>query len=404
MATLLFFTKDDLELSTKDGDTIVLEYGIDTPPPVTALYWESFFDKEGDEVPVTSQGTIDLSTLGTYTITYNASYKDKEATATNTIIIQDQTAPKLTLTGGEIGYYSPGYSYEEAGYTAIDNYDGDITEQVVTTKTKTKITYTITDSNGNSSSVTRKLECKDVVPPTITLHGDERVFLSYGDNYIDAGASAFDDVDGNLTTSLKVSGANAIDTTIYGEQYVIYTTTDSSGNVSEKQRIVVVYETSAPELTLNGETRIFIPQGETFTDPGFTAVDNADGDITAKVTVDTSVNTEQVGTYYLTYTVTDSSNNVTTQTRSVFVYSAPEDIDFEPNGKVVYLSFDDGPGPYTEQLLDLLDEYNIKVTFFVTNQFADYQHLIGEAHRRGHTIAMHTYNHIFSDLYANETA
>ena len=38
-----------------------------------------------------------------------------------------------------------------------------------------------------------------------------------------------------------------------------------------------------------------------------------------------------------------------------------------PGDKVVYLTFDDGPGPYTEKLLDILDRYNVKATFFVTN-------------------------------------
>lgn len=404
IAAVLFFTKDTLELSAKDGETITLEYGIDELQPVTALYWDSFFDKEGFVVPVTSQGEIDTGTLGTYTITYSASFEKESATATQTIVIQDTTAPAITLTGGETGYYSPGYSYEESGFTALDNYDGDLTEQVVVQQTEQGLTYTITDSHGNTASVTRKLECKDVVPPAITLHGEERVFLSYGDTYTDAGAIAIDDVDGDLTASMTVTGIDAIDTTIYGEQYITYTTTDSSGNVGEKQRIVVVAESTPPELTLNGDDRIFIRQGEAFTDPGFTALDNADGDITAKVSVSETVNTEKIGAYHLTYTATDSSNNVTTQTRSVFVYGAQEEMVFEPNGRVVYLSFDDGPGPYTEQLLDLLDQYNIKVTFFVTNQYPDYQHLIGEAHRRGHTIAMHTYNHVFSEVYASETA
>lgn len=75
-----------------------------------------------------------------------------------------------------------------------------------------------------------------------------------------------------------------------------------------------------------------------------------------------------------------------------------------PPGKVVYLTFDDGPCQYTEQLLHILDKYNVKVTFFVTNQAAPYKNMIGEAHRKGHTIAMHSYSHRFQDIYANEDA
>lgn len=402
IGALLFLTKDSIELSVKDGETITLEYGIDEVPAVTGLYWESFFDKEGDIVPVTSQGDVDTTSLGTYSVTYTASYEQQSVSATQTIIIQDTTAPEITLTGGETDYYSPGYSYIESGYTAIDNYDGDITDRVVTTQTDNSITYTVSDSLGNSTTVTRKIECKDVVPPTITLNGEEHIELAYGDAFSDAGAMAIDDVDGNLTSSMTVSGS--VDSTVYGEQYITYTVTDSAGNVSERQRIIVVKESTPPELSLSGDERIFIKLGETYTDPGYSATDNADGDITAKVAVDGTVDTEKIGAYYLTYTATDSSHNTTTQTRSVFVYAPLENSDIEPNGKVVYLSFDDGPGPYTEQLLDILDKYNVKVTFFVTNQYSDYQYLIGEAHRRGHTIAMHTYSHVFSNLYANESA
>ena len=73
-----------------------------------------------------------------------------------------------------------------------------------------------------------------------------------------------------------------------------------------------------------------------------------------------------------------------------------------PDAKVIYLTFDDGPGPYTERLLDVLDEYGVKVTFFVTNCHPQYQHMIGEAYRRGHTIALHTYNHHYSNYSSEE--
>ena len=71
---------------------------------------------------------------------------------------------------------------------------------------------------------------------------------------------------------------------------------------------------------------------------------------------------------------------------------------------VIYLTFDDGPGEYTEQLLDILDKYDVKATFFVTNQYPEYQHLIGEAHDRGHAIALHSYSHDYEDIYSSKKA
>lgn len=400
---LLFaLNNDSLELSIEDGETITLEYGIDPAPTVTALYWDSIFDQEGSLVPVTSTGDFDINALGTYTVTYSAEYENKSVTATQTIIVQDTTAPVIELTGGEIGYYSPGYTYTEAGFTAIDNYDGDITDQVVSTQTDDAITYTVTDRLGNSTTVIRKLECKDVVPPTVTLNGEERIELLYGAAFTDLGATAIDDVDGELTASITVTGT--VDTTIYGEQILTYLVEDSNGNVGKAQRTIVVKETTPPELSLLGNEREFVKLGDEYTDPGYSSIDNADGDISDLVVVSGTVDTAKIGAYLITYTSTDSSNNVSTITRTVYVYSAQGSTDVEPNGKVVYLSFDDGPGPYTEQLLDILDKYNVKVTFFVTGQYSDYHHLIGEAHRRGHTIAMHTYSHRFDLIYTSESA
>lgn len=399
---LLICNHDSLKLSIKDGDTTTLEYGIDTVPKVTALYWESVFDKEGESVEVTTEGTVDETSLGTYTLTHTATYKKKTVSATQTIVVQDTTAPVITLDGGEIGYYSPGYTYEENGYTAIDNYDGDITDQVICSKTNDSITYTVTDSLGHTTTVTRKLECKDVVAPVITLSGEERVEVEHGTTYTELGATAIDDVDGDVTEHLSVSGT--VDTTQFGEQYITYTVTDSNGNTAQKERVIVVKETIPPELSLMGDASIFIKLDEEYVEPGYTAIDNADGDISPLVVVEGTVDVTKIGAYTLTYTSTDSSGNITSLTRTVYVYASQGDTDVEPNGKIVYLSFDDGPGPYTEQLLDILDKYNVKVTFFVTAQYSNYYDLIGEAHRRGHTIAMHTYSHRFENIYASSSA
>ena len=70
-----------------------------------------------------------------------------------------------------------------------------------------------------------------------------------------------------------------------------------------------------------------------------------------------------------------------------------------PGDKVVYLTFDDGPGPYTDKLLDILDRYNVKVTFFVTNGKPDYQNLIAKEAQRGHTVAIHSASHDYARIY-----
>jgi peptidoglycan-N-acetylglucosamine deacetylase len=66
--------------------------------------------------------------------------------------------------------------------------------------------------------------------------------------------------------------------------------------------------------------------------------------------------------------------------------------------KVAYLTFDDGPSKNTEEILKILDEYNVKATFFVIHNeyYKEYYKKILDA---GHTIALHSYSHDYSDIY-----
>lgn len=72
--------------------------------------------------------------------------------------------------------------------------------------------------------------------------------------------------------------------------------------------------------------------------------------------------------------------------------------------KVIYLTFDDGPGPYTEQLLEILDRYDVKATFFVTNVYSKYQSCIAREARAGHAVGVHTYSHDYGKIYRSESA
>lgn len=68
----------------------------------------------------------------------------------------------------------------------------------------------------------------------------------------------------------------------------------------------------------------------------------------------------------------------------------------------VYLTFDDGPSIYTQDILDILDEYGVKATFFILGKEND---SAKEAMKRivedGHTLAMHSYTHKYADIYAS---
>lgn len=75
-------------------------------------------------------------------------------------------------------------------------------------------------------------------------------------------------------------------------------------------------------------------------------------------------------------------------------------------GKVAYLTFDDGPSrTVTPRVLKILDDYNVKATFFIIGEFAERnKDLIRQAYKKGHIIANHTYSHQYKKIYASPTA
>ena len=66
----------------------------------------------------------------------------------------------------------------------------------------------------------------------------------------------------------------------------------------------------------------------------------------------------------------------------------------------VYLTFDDGPSKYTDDILDILDKYGVKATFFVVGKDSDSaREAMQEIVNRGHTLGMHSYTHKYSEVY-----
>ena len=79
------------------------------------------------------------------------------------------------------------------------------------------------------------------------------------------------------------------------------------------------------------------------------------------------------------------------------------DTQLYPDQKLVYLTFDDGPSEYTDEILDILDEYGVKATFFVLAKDGyeeQYKRIVEE----GHTLALHSYTHKYSTIYESPEA
>ena len=196
-----------------------------------------------DEVIV--DGIVDTSVVGTYKVTYTISKDDKIVSEERIVNIVDKIPPEITLDGIPKVIASSINMYEEAGFKAIDNYDKDITDKVQVETIKIndnhyKKIYTVSDSSGNTAKVERDVEVKDIVAPTITLNGSAITNVKKGKNYEDAGATAIDDLEGDVSSTITKEGE--VDTNTLGTYTITYYAKDSSGNIGTATRKVQVVE------------------------------------------------------------------------------------------------------------------------------------------------------------------
>ena len=241
----------------------------------------------------------------------------------------DVVAPIITRTGGSTATVECGMAFDPlSGVTSSDDVDGDISASIVEggdfvltgTPGTYEVTFNVRDFAGNDATqFVLNVTVIDTTAPTITLGGSPSVTMVENAAYLDAGATANDGCEGDLTESIVTVGAS-IDTSAAGEFSVTYNVSDSAGNVATQvTRTVIVEMDAVPSITLLGGTET-LACGSVFVEPGFSASDAEDGNITGSVVVGGSVDTSTPGTYVLTYDVSDSSGNeAAQQTRSVIV-------------------------------------------------------------------------------------
>ncbi|MBZ0308875.1 MAG: DUF5011 domain-containing protein, partial [Anaerolineae bacterium] len=154
--------------------------------------------------------------------------------------------PAIFLEGSTPLEVEVGSPYKEPGVTALDVEDGDLTDavQVDTSAVNTavpgsyEVIYSVVDSSGENATVSRTVNVVDTTPPVMTLHGETEVTLYAGENYTEAGATAADNYDGDLTAQITVSGS--VDPFTEGTYVVEYRVTDSSGNTAFAIRTITV--------------------------------------------------------------------------------------------------------------------------------------------------------------------
>lgn len=315
-----------------------------------------------------NEGFLKLTLRGDRQITveYGTDYTDAGASAVywESVIGTEKVEVDVTVLGsvdtGKVGSYELSYIAHYADQTVADH---------------------------------RVVHVVDTQAPVITLVTDPEAFTIPGQPYEEEGFWAVDGYDGDISHRVVRTEQDGV---------VTYSVSDSAGNVAKVQRHIAYKDPIPPTLELLGETQITINAGTTYKDPGYTASDNCDGDLSAQVKVTGGVDIYLSGTYTLTYTVSDSYGNTASAQRKVTVKAVPQPTVVVPKGKVIYLTFDDGPSYHTPRLLNILKKYNVKATFFVVK--TPYFNYIKDIVNQGHSIGIHSVTHDFGQIYASEEA
>jgi len=249
------------------------------------------------------------------------------------------------------------------------------------------------------------LNVVDNVGPVLTKEGETLEVCPNNGKILKGSITANDSYDGDLTDKIVF---------YYDKETnkLFASVTDFSSNKTEYSYDVVTNDTEPPVISMNGDKSITLTNGSSYKDQGATAIDNCDGGV--EVSVHNPVDTKKDGIYSIVYTAKDSSGNISEVKRTVKVYTPQKttssnsytcnkvSYSCKGSGKVIYLTFDDGPSGYTGELLDVLKKYGVKATFFVTGNGSDAS--IKREYDEGHTVALHTYSHNYSSVYASVDA
>ncbi|MGV2939614.1 immunoglobulin-like domain-containing protein [Mesobacillus sp. LC4] len=180
------------------------------------------------------------------------------------------------------------------------------------------VTYKVTDTSGNTSEKSRTITVSDKGEPVLT--GVEDVTLEAVDSFdVLEGVAATDNVDGELTERIEVTGT--VEPLQPGVYVVHYSVTDAAGNTATAERKITVVDTVGP--VISGADDKTINMHSAF-DPseGVEAIDVVDGDLTSNLRIYGTVKPDVKGKYTLTYIVNDITGNETELNRTITVIDA----------------------------------------------------------------------------------
>jgi hypothetical protein len=235
-------------------------------------------------------------------------------------VIKDTVKPVIT---GAISKSIPIKSTFNAltGVKALDNVDGNrtsaihVTGKVDTTKLGTYVlTYKVADRSMNTATIIRRITVYDNVKPIILGATNKTIRLNSSFNPRTS-VTASDNINGNLTSKITITGT--VNSKKKGTYTIKYTVRDYSNNVTTVTRKITIDSTKP---VISGAKNKTIRYKSSFNPKtGVTAKDNLDGSLTKQIKVTGTVKTKKKGSYTLTYTVTDKSQNKTVVKRKITV-------------------------------------------------------------------------------------
>ena len=243
--------------SVNDGDT-----ALGSMSSNEAVTWSI----TGSGVSISSSGAVTLdsaanagsATSHSFTVTATDGSGNATTTGTLSVPVVDTTAPVISLVGNAVVSLELGTAYSDAGATATDTKDGTVTSSITTvsdvdvnTVGTYTVTYNVADVAGNTATqVTRTVNVgSDTTIPVISLVGSASVDVERANAYSDLGATATDNVDGTITSSIVT--VNGVDVTTSGTYTVTYDVNDAAGNAATQvTRVVTVADTTSPGLTV----------------------------------------------------------------------------------------------------------------------------------------------------------
>ena len=225
------------EIIIREGNTVDLKKGVEA--------WDF---EDGNITEKIVFPNIDLESLpvGKHEVSYEVTDSDGNKTIMNRIIYVIKNASpiikgakNITIKIGDVDNFDL-----LNGITVTDDKDNDLKPTVIgkiekpspgTNKDST-ITYTVTDNDGNSNTVTRVITVTNQLP---VIKGLDEIVIKQGETLdLLSGVTAIDEEDGDITKDLVIIGD--IDINEEGSHILLYKVTDSDGNTTEMQRVVVV--------------------------------------------------------------------------------------------------------------------------------------------------------------------